>query len=66
MKKKEKDTLRTLEKAELMQKITESQNALTKLHIEKATSQIKNSRAGRKLRLAIATVQTILKEKEFS
>lgn len=66
MKKKEKDSLRSLEVKELVQKVKEAQDALQKLHIERATSQIKNTRQGRKLRLIIAMTETVLREKELA
>ena len=66
MKKKERDALRTLESKELVQKVNEAHVAMTKIHIEKATSQTKNTRQIRKLKHIVAIAQTILREKELA
>ena len=65
MKKKEKDSLRSLDTKELLQKVKDAQEALLKIHMDKSTSSTKNTRQMRKLRQTIAIVQTYVREKEL-
>jgi ribosomal protein L29 len=65
MKKKEKDSLRSLDAKELAQKVKDAQAAILKLHLEKNSTSVKNSRQARRQRQLIAVIKTYMREKEL-
>ena len=66
MKRKEKDTLRSSTLEELRKKLVESTRELARMQQERYTKQSKNVRQGKSVRLHIARISTLIREKELT
>ncbi len=64
MKKKEKSNISGMTVTELATAITEVNEKLVKINLDRATKQSRNTREARNLKKRKAVIMTILKEKE--
>lgn len=62
MKKREKESLRTMSPDELAKKVREFESLISQGKLTRFTKQIKNSRQVRQRRIAIAVIKTMLHE----
>ncbi len=65
MKRKEKDSLRSISLEELKKKLTDSVNELAQVAQERYTKQSKNVRFAKSVRQRIARIKTVIREKEL-
>lgn len=66
MKKKEKQSLRSMSPAELVKLVQTLETEMLKGRVERVTKQMKNLRLYRTKRQSIAVTKTILRERELS
>jgi len=66
MKTKEKQTLISMKREELEKVLTDAQNALAILLVNRYSKQSKNVREGSVLRRKIAIIETLLRQKELT
>lgn len=66
MKRKDKENLRSSSIEELKKKLSESAQELARTAQERYTKQSKNVRQRKTLRLHIARIQTLIREKELT
>lgn len=65
MKRKDIQSLQSSSVAELQKKLSERESSLAQLVKDRYTKQSKNVREGKAIRLEIARIHTILREKEL-
>ncbi|OGG29363.1 50S ribosomal protein L29 [Candidatus Gottesmanbacteria bacterium RIFCSPLOWO2_01_FULL_49_10] len=63
MKKREKESLRTMSPDELTKKVREFESEISQGKLTRFTKQIKNTRLVRQRRVAIAVIKTMLHER---
>ncbi|OGG35229.1 hypothetical protein A2363_02255 [Candidatus Gottesmanbacteria bacterium RIFOXYB1_FULL_47_11] len=66
MKTKEKQTLISMKREELEKVLTDAQNALAILLVNRYSKQSKNAREARVLRSKIAVISTYMRQKELT
>lgn len=65
MKRKDKETLRLLDKEELIKRLYDLKKTLFTASLEKFTKTVKNTRENKLLKQKVAVIKTILQEKEL-
>ncbi len=66
MKVKVRQELKTIDKAELVKKLTDARKALAKANLDHKQFKLKNTSSLMSMRQEIAVILTILREKELS